>query len=151
MPGRLSTEPLSLPGVGSGGPVSRVNGVDRRLSSAARMGSSGATSGYRVLRSLALGRAHMGACSGRGTVDASSSRRTMGASSGRRGTMGSLRALGTASGRHGSMGCPGLGAARGRRGVMGCLGLGATRSGRGAISRLLRRWCLMSLRGLGFS
>ena len=72
MAGSLSTKPLSLPGVGSGGPMSRVNGVDRRLSSAARMGSSGAASGYRVLRSLALGRAHMGACSGRGTVDASS-------------------------------------------------------------------------------
>lgn len=139
MAGSLSTKPLSLPGVGSGGPMSRINGVDRRLSNAARMGSSGAASGYRVLRSLALGRAHMGACSGCGTVDASSSRGTMGVASGRRGTISGLRALGTASGRHGSMGCLGLGTARSRHGTMGCPGLGAARGRREAMNRLPRR------------
>ncbi len=139
MPGRLSTEPLSLPGVGSGGPMSRVNGVDRRLSSAARMGSSGAADRRRRPRDLALGRAHMGACSGCGTVDASSSRGTMGAASGRHGTISGLRALGTASGRHGSMGCLGLGTARSRHGTMGCPGLGAARGRRGAMNRLPRR------------
>ena len=136
MPGRLSTESLSLPGVGSGGPVSRVNGVDRRLSSAARMGSSGTADRSRRPRNLALGRAHMGACSGRGTVDASSSHGAMGTASGGCGTISGLRTLDTASGRHGVMGCLGLGAARGRRGAM---------------SRPPRRWCLMRLRGLGFS
>ncbi len=136
MAGSLSTEPLSLPGIGSGGPVSRVNGVDRRLSRAARMGPSGAADRRRRPRNLALGRAHMGACSGCGTVDASSSHGAMGTASGGCGTMGCLRAPGTASGRHGVMGCLGLGAARGRRGAM---------------SRLPRRWCLMRLRGLGFS
>lgn len=136
MAGSLSTEPLSLPGVGSSGPVSRVNGVDRRLSSAARMGSSDAADRRRRPRNLALGRAHMGACSGRGTADASSSRGAMGTASGGCGTISGLRALDTASGRHGVMGCLGLGAARGRRGAM---------------SRLPRRWCLMRLRGLGFS
>lgn len=136
MPGRLSTESLSLPGVGSGGPASRVNGVDRRLSSAARMGSSGTADRSRRPRNLALGRAHMGACNGRGTVDASSSHGAMGTASGGCGTISGLRALDTASGRHGVMGCLGLGAARGRRGAM---------------SRPPRRWGLMRLRGLGFS
>ncbi len=111
MAGSLSTEPLSLPGVGSGGPVSRVNGVDRRLSRAARMGSSGAADRRRRPRNLALGRAHMDACSGRGTVDASSSHGAMGAVSGGCGTMGCLRALDTAGGRHRSMGCLVLGTA----------------------------------------
>lgn len=151
MAGSLSTKPLSLPGVGSGGPMSRVNGVDGRLSSAACMGSSGAADRRRRPRDLALGRAHMGACSGCGTVDASSSRGAMGAASGRRGTISGLRALDTTSGRHGSMGCLGLGAARSRHRSMGRLGLGATRSGRGAMNRLPRRWRLMRLRGLGFS